>query len=101
MRDGAPQIGQPRRHDTMVDHQVLESKLGLVSHLKNSLSIASRGGETAGDLPKNCHVLPSIAILEPQNRYDRFNSFLALRGRAGQFGLPAEHREPTRPREKE
>jgi hypothetical protein len=44
-------------------------------------------GETAGDLPKSCHLLPSAAILEPQNRYVRFNRsipFLAPRGYAGQ-----------------
>jgi hypothetical protein len=62
LRDVAPQIGQPRRHDTMVDHQVVESKLGFVCHPKNSLSIASRGGETTGDLPKNCHLLPFVAV---------------------------------------
>jgi hypothetical protein len=28
-------------------------------------------GKTAGDLPKNCHLLPSTAILELQNRYAR------------------------------
>jgi hypothetical protein len=33
-------------------------------------------GETAGDLPKNCHLLPSAAILEPQNRYARCNRFI-------------------------
>ena len=26
-----------------------------------------------GDLPKNCRLLPSAAILEPQNRYVRFS----------------------------
>jgi hypothetical protein len=83
----------------MVDQQAVESKLGFVSHLKNLLSIASRGAKRLGDLPKNCHPLPSTGILEPQNRYDRlnrFNSFLALRGRAGQPGPRAENRERGR-----
>ena len=97
MRDRAPRIARPRRHSTMVEHQVVESESGIVSHLKNSFSIASRGCEMAGDLPKNCHLLPSTAILEPQNRYDRFNRFnslLALRGHTGQPGPRAENREP-------
>ena len=29
--------------------------------------------EKAGALPKNCHLLPSTAILEPKNRYARCN----------------------------
>jgi hypothetical protein len=32
----------------------------------------ARGG-TAGDLPKNGHLLPTAAILSPQNRYARCN----------------------------
>ena len=63
MRDGAPRIGRPRRHNTMVDQQAVESEIGFVSHLKNSLSIASRGARRIGDLPKTCHLLPSTAIL--------------------------------------
>ena len=54
--------------NSMVEHQVEETESGIASHLKNSLSIVSREGETAGDLPKTCHLLPSTAILEPQNR---------------------------------
>ena len=73
MRDGVPRIGRPGRHNTMVDHHAVESKLGFVSHLKNSLSIASRGARGIGDLPKTCHLLPSTAILWPQNRYAHFN----------------------------
>jgi hypothetical protein len=99
MRDGAPRIGQPRRHNTMIDHQVVESDLGFVSHLKHPLSAASRAARRLGDLPKNCHLLPSTAILEPQNRYarfNRFNLFLAPRGRAGQSGPRAENRERGR-----
>jgi hypothetical protein len=98
MRGGAPRIGRRRRHSTMVEHQVVESESGIVSHLRNSLSIASSGAIGIGALPKNCHLLPSTAILEPQNRYDRlnrFNSFLALRGRAGQPGPRAENRDWT------
>jgi hypothetical protein len=71
MRHGAPRIGRPRRDNTMVDQQPAEGEPGFVSHLKNSLSIASRGARGIGDLPKNCHLLPSTAILEPQNRYAR------------------------------
>jgi hypothetical protein len=68
MRDGAPRIGRPRRHNTMVDSQAAQSELGFVSHLKNSLSIASRGARWIGALPKNCHLLPSTAIFQPQIR---------------------------------
>jgi hypothetical protein len=69
MRDGAPRIGQPRRDNTMVDQQAVESEPGFVGHLKISFSIASRGARRIGALPKNCHLLPSTAILEPQNHY--------------------------------
>ena len=47
----------------MVDQQAVESKPGIVGHLKNSLSIACRGAIVIGDLPKNCHLLPFTAIL--------------------------------------
>jgi mRNA-degrading endonuclease toxin of MazEF toxin-antitoxin module len=63
---------------------------------KKSLAIASRGARRLEDLPKSCHLLPSTAISEPQNRYVRFNrsiSFVAPRGRAGQPGPRAENRE--------
>ena len=33
-------------------------------------------GEAVGDLPKNCHLLPSTAILEPQSRWARYNRFV-------------------------
>jgi hypothetical protein len=59
------------KHDetnAMVDRQNVESEFGIVSRLKNSLSRASRGARRLGDLPKTCHLLPSTAILEPQNR---------------------------------
>jgi hypothetical protein len=62
MRYGAPRIGRPRRHNTMIDRQSLESELGAVSHRKNSLSIASRGARRLGALPKNCRLLPSTVI---------------------------------------
>ncbi len=51
------------------------------------------------DLPKNCHLLPSTAILPPHNCYDRFNrsnSFLAPQGRAGRPGPGAVNRERGR-----
>ena len=51
----------------------LESELGFVSHLKNSSSNASRGARGPGALSKNCHLLPSTAIFEPQNRYTSCN----------------------------
>jgi hypothetical protein len=35
-----------------------------------------------GDLPKNCHLLPSTAILEPQNRYAPFNRSIRCPSRA-------------------
>ena len=62
MRHVARRIGQPRRHDTKVDPLDVESEFGFVSHLKNSLSIASRGARRLRALPKNCHLLPSAAI---------------------------------------
>jgi hypothetical protein len=62
MRQGAHQIGRPRPHNTMVNNQAVESELGLIGHLKNSLSIASRGARRLGALPENCHLLPSAAI---------------------------------------
>jgi hypothetical protein len=57
----------------MVDHSAGESKPGCFSHLKNSLSIAIARGRQLGALPENCHLLPSTAILGPQNRYACFN----------------------------
>jgi hypothetical protein len=66
---------------------------------KKSPAIASREAKRLGALPKNCHLLPSTGILEPQNRNDRFNrsiSFVAFRGRAGQPGTRAENRERGR-----
>jgi hypothetical protein len=73
MRYDAPRIAGPRGHTTMVDHYAVESKPGFVSRLKNSLSITSRGARRIGDLPKNCHLLPSTAISEPQNPYAPYN----------------------------
>jgi hypothetical protein len=99
MRDGAPRIGRPRRHYTGVYQQAVETARGYVSRPRYSMGIASRGAPGLGALPKNCHLLPSTAILEPQNRYDRlnrFNSTLALRGRAGQPRPRAENRERGR-----
>jgi hypothetical protein len=69
----APARRESADHDeanTMVDQQAVESKPGLVSHLKNSLSMASGGAMRLRALPKNCHLLPSTAISEPQKRYD-------------------------------
>jgi hypothetical protein len=63
MRKGPPRIGRPQRHNTMVDHQAMGRELRCVSHLKNSLSNVSREARRLLDLPKNCHLLPSTAIL--------------------------------------
>ena len=96
MRDGAPRIGRPRRDNTMVYHEAVESELGFVCHLNNLLSNASRGARRLGALPKSCHLLPFAAILSPQDRYVRFNRsipFLTPRGYAGQPGPRAENRE--------
>jgi hypothetical protein len=99
MRNGAPRIGGPRQDDTMVDQHAAASEPRFVSHLKNSLSFASRGARLLGDLPKNCHLLPSTAILEPQKPLrplGPFHSFVAFRGHAGQPGPRAENREQGR-----
>ena len=64
--------------------------------LMNSLSIASRGGSRIGDLPKTCRLLPSTAILQPQNRYARSNRFIRTlpAGRVmSSLGPRAESRE--------
>ena len=61
MRNGALRIGRPRRDSSMVEHQVVESESGIVSHPKNSLSIASRGRDGWETFPKPatyCHLLP-------------------------------------------
>jgi hypothetical protein len=75
MRVGAPRIGHPCRQNNMVDDEAAESEVRLVIYLQYSSSIASRGARLLGDLPKNCHLLPSTGILEPQDRYVRFNRF--------------------------
>jgi hypothetical protein len=67
----------------MFDQQAVQSELGFVSRPKNSLSIVSRGAKGIGDLPKTCHLLPSIAILEPQSRYARFNCSIRYLPREG------------------
>ena len=53
-----------------------ESEFRCVRNLKNSLSNFPREAREFGDLPKTCHLLPSTAILEPQNRYARCNRFI-------------------------
>ena len=53
-----------------------ESEFRCVRNLKNSLSNLPREAREFGDLPKTCHLLPSTAILEPQNRYARCNRFI-------------------------
>jgi hypothetical protein len=80
VRYAAPRMGRPRRHKTVVNSQAVDSKPGIVSRLENSLSIASGAAGSLGDLPKNCHLLPSTAILELQNRYTRLNRFNRVLG---------------------
>jgi hypothetical protein len=41
-----------------VDHQAVERDLGRFSHPKEFVVDRVAPGETAGDLPKNCHLLP-------------------------------------------
>jgi hypothetical protein len=82
MRDGAPRIGRPRRHNTTVDQHAALSKLGFVRHSEEFVVDRVAWGE-ADRRPSQ--KLPPTAILEPQNRYACFNryiSFLASRGRA-------------------
>jgi hypothetical protein len=69
--DAALRIGRPRRDKTTIEQQRPQGEPGFVSHLKNSLSIVTRGAKGTGDLPKNCHLLPPTGILGPQNRYAR------------------------------
>ena len=88
IRSSAPRIGRPRRHNTMVDHQAMGSEVRCVSHLKNSLSNASRGARRLRHLPKNCHLLPSTAILQSQNRCARFNRCILIL-------VPRGHSEDT------
>jgi hypothetical protein len=74
----------------MVNHQALGRELGSARYLKNSLSIAPRRALRLRALPENCHLLPSTAISEPQNRYVRFNRFirfLPLEGVPASLGL--------------
>ena len=78
-----PRIGRPRRRNTLVDLHALKSELGYVSHLENSLSIASRGARWLGALPEACHLLPSAAIESPQNCLRPFQPFQF-------FSLPVE-----------
>jgi hypothetical protein len=59
------------KHDeanAMVEHRVVKTESGIVSRQKNSLSMASRWARRLEALPKTCHLLPSTAILEPQDR---------------------------------
>jgi hypothetical protein len=65
MRVGAPRIGHPCRQNNMVDDEAAESEVRLVIYVQYSSSIASRGARLLGDLPKNCHLLPSTGIWSP------------------------------------
>jgi hypothetical protein len=57
--------GEPRRHPARREPRLP----GITKRrLDKSLSNASRGARRLEDLLKNCHLLPSAAILEPQNR---------------------------------
>jgi hypothetical protein len=91
MRYGAPRIGRSRRHNTIVDEQVIESELSFVSCLKNSLSIASRGARQLGTPPENCRLLP---FCRPKTATPVSTvAFPAPSGHAGQPGPRAENRE--------
>jgi hypothetical protein len=70
MRDGAPRIGRPRRHNPMVDPQGPESEFVQISRPKEPVVDCIARGETAG---RPSQKLPSTAIFEPQNRYARYN----------------------------
>jgi hypothetical protein len=70
VRYGAPRMGRPQRHKTVVNSHALESKLGVVSRLENSLSIASGAGEKSRRPSQN---LPSTAI------YCHFGAAISLR----------------------
>ena len=113
MRDRTPRIGRTRRCHGMAFDQDGESELAfsssrlsrLTSHGYLAGGIFDWGwehvpfrakefvveriarGEKIGDLPKNCHLLPSTAILEPQNRYARFNVLYPFRSRDRPAGL--------------
>jgi hypothetical protein len=99
VRYGAPRMGRPRRHKTVVKSQVVENKPGVVSRFENSLSIASGAGEKSWGPSQN---LPSTAIYchfgaaKPLSPFQLFHSLLAPRGHAGQPGPRAENRERGR-----
>jgi hypothetical protein len=76
----------------MVDQQAVESKLGFVSHLKNLLSIASRGARRPETFPKTA-TYSHFGAAKPLSPFQPLHALLALRGRAGQPGPLAENRE--------
>ena len=60
-RFGAPRIGHPWRGNKMVDHEAVESEVRVMTHLRNSLSIASAGRGGSETFPKPatyCHPPP-------------------------------------------
>ena len=94
MRNSAPRIGRPRRHDTMVNQQAVESKLGFIGHRKNSLSISSRGKKSrrpSQNLPPTaiyCHFVAA----KPLHPLEPFHSYVAPRGVVGRPRPRAENR---------
>ena len=71
MRDSGPRIGQTRPFVITIDPQTLESVFGLAKRLKNSVPTASCEAIWLEASPKNCHLLPSTAIVQSQNRDNR------------------------------
>jgi hypothetical protein len=61
----------------MVDSQPVQSAVAWVSLPKEFVVDRIVRARWLGALPKNCHLLPSAAIVEPQNRYARFNRFIS------------------------
>jgi hypothetical protein len=61
-RPGTPDApdDQPSALQTRMDRGDMH---GSVTRMANSLSIPSHGARRLGDLPENCHLLPSAAIL--------------------------------------
>ena len=55
----------------MVDHEAVECEVLRNYPSKEFVVDRIERARRIGDLPKNCHLLPSSAILQPQNRYAR------------------------------
>ena len=78
MRYGAPRIGRPRRHLTMVDHHAVESKLDYVNYPKEfvvaRVSAGRDGRRPSQKLPSTaiyCHLVAA----KPRHPLQTFYSF--------------------------